>query len=176
MSEPAIRRARPEDAEALAALGERTFRATFVEEFQIPYPTADLEAYLARKYAPESFARWIAADDSAVWVAEPPGRGLVGYAAAGPCKLPHADVKPGEKELHYLYLDKAMYGSGLGVRLMDVAMAWLDPHGDARTWLGVWSGNVRAQRFYARYGFEKVGEYDYPVGTWVDREFIMRRG
>jgi len=172
----AIRRARLEDAEALAALGERTFRATFIDEFQIPYPQEDLDPYLRAKYAPASFAKLIEADDCAVWVAEPLGRGLVGYATAGPCKLPHPDLRPGEKELHYLYVERAVFGTGLGVQLMDVAMAWLDPHGDARTWLGVWSGNERAQRFYRRYGFEKVGEYDYPVGKWLDREFIMRRG
>ena len=29
---------------------------------------------------------------------------------------------------------------------------------------------------YERHGFGKVGEYDYPVGAWRDREFIFRRG
>ena len=43
-------------------------------------------------------------------------------------------------------------------------------------WIGVWSGNAKAQRLYAAHGFEKVGEYDYPVGAWRDREFILRRG
>ena len=37
-------------------------------------------------------------------------------------------------------------------------------------WIGVWSGNDKAQRLYAAYGFEKAGEYDYPVGAWRDRE------
>ena len=46
---------------------------------------------------------------------------------------------------------------------------------DRVQWLGVWSGNLRAQRFYRRYGFEKAGEYNYPVGKVVDREFIFHR-
>ena len=25
-------------------------------------------------------------------------------------------------------------------------------------------------------GFEKAGEYQYPVGRWMDHEFILRRG
>lgn len=176
MSVSTIRRARLDDAEALAALGERTFRATFLDDFSIPYPEEDLEPYLKAKYAPASFARLI--DDPAygVWVAEPPGRGLVGYSTGGPSKLPHPDRKPDDRELHYLYVERAAFGTGLGVQLMDTAMAWLDPTGDQPIWLGVWSGNERAQRFYARYGFEKVGEYDYPVGQWLDREFILRRG
>mgnify|MGYP001551852877 CR=1 FL=1 len=42
-------------------------------------------------------------------------------------------------------------------------------------WLGVWSENFGAQRFYARYGFEKAGEYLFPVGDTNDLEFILRR-
>jgi len=39
----------------------------------------------------------------------------------------------------------------------------------------VWSENFGAQRFYARYGFEKVGTYEFPVGQTRDLEFILRR-
>ena len=39
----------------------------------------------------------------------------------------------------------------------------------------MWSENFGAQRFYARYGFEKAGEYLFPVGNTNDLEFILRR-
>jgi len=39
----------------------------------------------------------------------------------------------------------------------------------------VWSENFGAQRFYARYGFAKAGEYDFIVGRQRDHEFIYRR-
>ena len=42
--------------------------------------------------------------------------------------------------------------------------------------IGVWSGNLKAQKLYAAYGFEKAGDYQYPVGRWLDDEFILRRG
>ena len=35
--------------------------------------------------------------------------------------------------------------------------------------------NYGAQRFYARHGFEVVGEYSFMVGDHADREFITRR-
>ena len=41
--------------------------------------------------------------------------------------------------------------------------------------LSVWSGNLGAQRFYARHGFSKVGEHTFPVGRVVDLEFTLRR-
>ena len=42
-------------------------------------------------------------------------------------------------------------------------------------WIGVWSENHGAQRFYVREGFEKVGEYGFKVGRTLDLEFILRR-
>jgi diamine N-acetyltransferase len=39
----------------------------------------------------------------------------------------------------------------------------------------VWSENLGAQRFYGRYGFDKVGEYGFVVGKTIDREFILKR-
>lgn len=42
-------------------------------------------------------------------------------------------------------------------------------------YIGVWSENFGAQRLYARYGFQPVGEYLFPVGQHRDREFILKR-
>jgi ribosomal protein S18 acetylase RimI-like enzyme len=77
--------------------------------------------------------------------------------------------------LYRLYIARGLHGQGLAQSLMDAVLAWLVETYSARPWLVVFSENLRAQRFYARYGFEKVGEYDYPVGEWTDREFVMRR-
>ena len=52
---------------------------------------------------------------------------------------------------------------------------WMQARSDGPLWIGVWSGNEKARRLYAAHGFEKAGEYDYPVGAWMDREFILRR-
>ena len=79
-------------------------------------------------------------------------------------------------ELRRLYVSKAAQGLGLGTRLLKLSLDWMKTHTDGPLWIGVWSGNDKAQRLYAAYGFEKAGEYDYPVGAWRDREFILRRG
>lgn len=64
---------------------------------------------------------------------------------------------------------------GLGGRLFDTALDLLQARRSADIWIGVWSANHGAQRFYGRRGFEKVGEYDFAVGSTLDREFILRR-
>ena len=39
----------------------------------------------------------------------------------------------------------------------------------------VFVDNHRARRFYARYGFEAVGRYDFMVGNHADEDIIMRK-
>ncbi|MDB5460576.1 MAG: family acetyltransferase [Caulobacteraceae bacterium] len=171
---PVIRRATAADAEALSALADRLFVQTFVEELAIPYPPADLVHYLRHSNGVDSMEQRLADPMMAVWLAEADGV-AVGYAVAGPAKMPHPDLKPSDGMLNRLYVERDRKGAGLAPRLMDLAMAWLVERFGPRPWLSVYSGNLRAQRFYVRYGFEKCGEHDDPVGTWIDREFIMRR-
>ena len=59
--------------------------------------------------------------------------------------------------------------------LLETALAWMEANTRGALWIGVWSGNLRAQALYAAYGFEKAGEYQYAVGDWRDDEFILRR-
>jgi diamine N-acetyltransferase len=58
---------------------------------------------------------------------------------------------------------------------MDAALTWFTEQQRTPLYIGVWSENFGAQRFYERYGFRKVGEYGFPVGTTVDHEFILKR-
>ena len=170
-----IRRAQPEDAEALSALARATFLETFVQGFAIPYPPEDLERFMAHAYAAGTSAERLPDPAPAVCFAGRAGR-PVAYAACGPAGLPHPDVRPEHGELKALYVAREAQGSGLGPALMATALQWLEREGPRTLWLGVWSETHRAQRFSARYGFTKAGEYDFPVGEWRDREFILRRG
>ena len=174
MTDAAIRIAGPADAQRLSALGWETFLHTFVHGFALPYSPADLQAFHAASYAPERFAAALADPARRAWIAERDGD-AVGFATAGPCGLPHPDATAAHGELHRLYVLPDEKGAGLAARLMDAVLAWLERDGPRPLWLGVWSGNHRAQRFYARYGFAKAGEYAYPVGETRDREFILHR-
>ncbi len=165
-----IRRANVEDAEQLSALATQTF----VETFGHLYPDADLQAFLMEAYAVERSRIVLAHPDYAIWLLEDDGV-AVGHAAAGPCGLPHPQVREGDGELKRLYLLKDRQNSGWGSRLFETALQWLQRDGPRTLWIGVWSENFGAQRFYARYGFEKVGEYEFPVGQVRDLEYILRR-
>ena len=165
-----VRRATPDDAEVVAALATRTF----IETFGALYPPDDLASFLRESYSVERQQVILSHPDYAIWLVEEGGE-AVGHVAAGPCGLPHPEVQPGDGEIKRLYLRQGWQGGGRGARLMDAAMAWMLRDGPRALWLGVWSENLGAQRFYARYGFGKVGEYLFPVGDTRDLEFILRR-
>lgn len=40
-------------------------------------------------------------------------------------------------------------------------------------WLGVWEDNGAAQRFYERYGFQKVGEHGFTMAATTQTDWIM---
>lgn len=170
-----IREAVPEDADALSTFGWRTFTETFLEDLGCAYPAADLKAYFEEAYLPAVFAKWIASPDYGVWVAEEDGE-LAAYAVTGPCSFPHPDARDSAGELKRLYVARPAHGRGLALELMNTALATLEAQGRTPVWLSVWSGNIRAQKFYAKHGFAKVGEYDFPVGETRDHEFLFRRG
>lgn len=170
-----IRPATPTDAAPLAALKRATFHETFLEDgFAIPYPPADLALFEATSWAPEAVAAELANPARATWIAETGGV-AVAYAQVGPCKLPHPEVRAGAGELYQLYALRAAQGMRVGGRLLDVALDHLAATRPGPVWLGVWSGNVKAQAVYAKRGFRKVGDYRFPVGAWEDEEFIFRR-
>ena len=166
-----IRRAIPADVPALAELGAHTF----IETFGHLYTPEDLQAFLDESHTEAAYAK-VLADGSpyALWLAERDGR-AIGYAQAGPCGLPHADVGAEDGEIKRLYLRGDAQNGGAGRALMDAMLAWLLRDGPRTLWLSVWSENYGAQRFYARYGFEFAGEYAFMVGTQRDREFMYRR-
>lgn len=166
-----IRRADVADAAALAALGA----ATFTEAFGRFYPAEDLEAFLESTHAPDTWRRTLADPKRAVWIVEAADRKPIGYICVGPCKLPIEPREPTAGEVHQLYVLAEFHGRKLGTRLMDAGLDWLNASGQTPIYVGVYSQNHGAQRLYARYGFEKVGEYGFRVGETVDREFIMRR-
>jgi diamine N-acetyltransferase len=169
--EPRIRRAAWADSARLAELGARTFRETFGHL----YSPADLQHFLQTTRSRDAFEHTLRDPDSAVLLLES-GEHAAGYALIGRCKLPVESLEATAGEIQQLYLRTDTQRAGLGSKLLRAAIELLQSSGRAPLYVGVWSQNTGAQRLYERFGFEKVGEYDFPVGAQLDREFILRRG
>lgn len=167
----AIRRATPPDAPTLAALGA----ATFTETFGHLYRDADLQAFLAGTHSVAAWNSVLADPARAVWMAGLADGTPIGFIAVGACRLPVENREPTAGEIQQLYVLADYQKLRLGSQLMDLGLEWLQVQGRTPLYIGVWSENFGAQRFYGRYGFRKFGEYGFRVGETVDREFILKR-
>ena len=165
-----IRAAVPDDAAALEELGQRTF----LEKFGHLYAKADLDAHLEAAHARTVYARMIDSPDYLVRIAALPDGALSAYLVCSPLELPADDAKDGAVELMRVYVDTPLQGRGLGSHFIGEAVEWARISRAPELYLSVFSGNEDARRLYERHGFEKVGEFDFPVGNHLDLEFLMR--
>jgi diamine N-acetyltransferase len=167
--EPGNRVADASEAEALAQFSIKQF----CDNFAHLYTPQDLQTFLASAYDAKAIEQSMR-DGSCTYLVTEDERGYTGYLKYGLCKLPVENPPARHAEIHQLYIDKDAQSSGLGQLLMDAALERLEPLSDA-IYLGVWSQNLRAQRFYQHYGFKPVGQYHFMVGEQADLEFILLR-
>jgi diamine N-acetyltransferase len=166
-----IRRAAAEDVPQLAQLGA----ITFTETFGHLYKPQDLQTFLTNSRSEARYAKLLADPRTGIWLGIVGSSPPIGYAVVGRCKLPVENLEPNAGELQELYVRSGHRGLQMGTHLLNKALNWLDSQGFGPLYIGVWSENTGAHRLYGRFGFEKVGEYGFPVGDHVDREFILRR-
>lgn len=160
-----LRRAEAADAAACSLVAS----ATFLEAFAGILDGPDIVAHVGSKSDPASFAAWITDPGSVVTLAEAAtGAAPLGYSVLTTSDLPIAP-EPGDIELKRIYALFPTHGTGLGPALMERAVADARTMERRRVLLGVYGGNLRAQRFYAKQGFEVVGARRFLVGaTWHD--------
>ncbi len=158
---------------ALAPDLARVGRETFSEKFGPLYKPEDLQLFLDGSHTPDIYRTLIADPACALWLVTE-NENPLGYCVVGPSTLPVPDDPPSAGELVRLYLTKTAQGRGLGRQLMKLALAWMTPRFD-RIFLSVYAFNEGAQRFYQRFGFEKIHDYHYMVGNHADPEWIMER-
>ncbi|QIG45603.1 GNAT family N-acetyltransferase [Nocardioides anomalus] len=143
-----IRRAVPEDAEALGHL--------HLDVWDDAYTGLMPQSVLDRRRADASgrIERWreiLTSSDEPTYLAEAAEEGLVGFAGSGPTRDNDVDI---ELELWALYVRAAYYGTGVGYALFETVV------GDRACCLWVLAGNERAIAFYERQGFQLDGTED----------------
>ncbi len=165
-----LRSPTPEDLPKLAALG----RDTFVETFGDLYTPEDLNFFLEEAYHDQVVAEELADPGLTHQIIEYQEQ-LIAFAKIGPVHVPVDKPAPGSMELGQLYVLREFLGQGLGDKLMTWALDRFAAFNPPELYVSVFSENERAIRFYQKYGFQKCGEYGYPVGNHIDLEWIMKK-
>lgn len=166
---PGYRDATAADAPAIRAVYLESFNAVF----QHLYAVEDYDAFIAGQT--EATFRAQLEDRAYAFRLAQAANGPVGFCKLGPPSLPYDPAGRTCIELRQLYLLDAAQGTGVANALMAWAFDEARARGAAEMWLSVFSGNPRARRFYARHGFEEVGQFKFMVGNHADDEYLCRR-
>ena len=78
-------------------------------------------------------------------------------------------------ELQRIYVVERVFGKGIGERLLKHCFETARAQGFETLWLGVWEENRRAQRFYEKHGFRRVGTLTFPYGDSVGINFVLEK-
>lgn len=166
----ALRRATPEDAPALAALAAKTFHETFAADNR----PEDMAEHLSTAYGVAQQSAEIASTDYATLLAFADGT-LAAFAQVRRHQPPPCVTGAAPIEIHRFYVDRPWHGQGVARPLMDACLDAARAFGGRTLWLSVWERNPRAQAFYAKAGFTRVGEADFWVGPDRQADHILAR-
>lgn len=165
-----IREAELSDARQLARLAERTFRATFAAV----NTAEDMEAHCRSSYGEAIQAAEITDPKRMTLLCEMEGD-LVGFAQLRWGRGPACVVSAAAGEIQRLYVADAWHGRGIAQALMNACIDEVRRRGADLVWLGVWEHNPRAIAFYTKFGFVKVGEQVFQLGSDAQRDLVMAR-
>ena len=157
-----------EDIEALQAIAKQTFTETFGSQ----NTAEDLAKFLSEEYAfdklkaevenPESFYYFCYFEDE-----------LAGYLKLNVGAAQTEPDYPEALEIQRIYVLQKYQRKRMGRAMKREALAVAEELKKPQVWLGVWENNFKAQAFYQKSGFKKVGSHDFILGNDKQTDYIL---
>lgn len=165
-----IRRINIDDVVALSVIARRTFYDTF----RGTCTEADMQSFLNQFYNEEQLGKELQDLKTFCFFAEADGVPLAYLHFKEDYTNFPEEKKWKALELKRIYVLREFHGKGIAQKLMDFILNFAVANKYEMLWLGVWEHNIRAQKFYEKYGFENSGyTHDFPIGntpqtdTWL---------
>ena len=170
-----VRPAGPGDAGVLAEVAAATFALACP-----PHVTSEaIAAFIAEVLSKERFEGYLAdpARELFLSVADDV---VTGYAMVVHGEPADPDVQAAltlrpTTELSKIYVLPDHHGAGTSRLLMEASIEAARARGAEGAWLGVNQQNERAQRFYAKSGFTRVGTKRFKVGDRYEDDYVFER-
>ena len=157
-----------EDIKKLQTIAKQTFTETFGSQ----NTAEDLAKFLSEEYAfdklkaevenPESFYYFCYFEDE-----------LAGYLKLNVGAAQTEPDYPEALEIQRIYVLQKYQGKRIGLAMMQQALAVAKKLKKPQVWLGVWENNLKAQAFYQKSGFKKVGSHDFILGNDKQTDYIL---
>jgi diamine N-acetyltransferase len=167
-----IRIAVAADAATLSELASATFPLACP-----PHTTPEAIAdFISKNFKVTDFDGYLADPERELFLAEVDGQ-AVGYAMLILGEPTDENVKASITlhptcELSKLYVRPGHQGSGVSTALVDTAIQYARADRREGMWLGVNEENARANAFYEKSGFAKVGVKQFTVGDRQEDDFV----
>jgi len=155
------------------ALLQQISRQTFFESYSHLNTEENMQHYLAHNLGLAQLTKEIQHPASQFYFARM-GQTIVGYIKInfGEAQTELQDTEATELERIYVY--KQYQGKGIGVQLLQKAIAIGQSRLKNYIWLGVWEKNPRAIQFYQKQGFVPFDTHQYIVGQDIQNDILMK--
>ncbi len=165
-----LRRCGPDDLPALCDIS----RSTYYETFARANTPENMKAYLEQAYSEDKLRRELADGHSEFYFAYVDGE-LAGYLKVNECPAQSDIQDPESLEVERLYVAGAFQDRGLGGVFMKKAVELAVARKKSYVWLGVWEHNHKAQAFYQKHGFYRIGAHPFVMGDDAQTDLVLRR-
>jgi diamine N-acetyltransferase len=156
-----------DDVPALSELAKRTWSDAFGYSVSPDQEAVELEETRSETYFVNALR------EKTILVAER-NDALLGYVQFGDVDIPEVEVRPGDQELHRIYVETELQGRGVGRRLMTAALQHPRLADASRIFLQVWETNEHAIHLYESLGFQRVGTTTFTIGSGdIGEELVM---
>lgn len=165
-----IRPAAPNEADLIVALATTTFYETY---FELDKPL-DLAHYIAKNFNPAKIQSELSNPDSTFFISFF-GEKAIGYVKLRENSRVDCIAEKNVIELQRIYILQKMLGNGFGEKMLRHCLEKAAEKGYRSIWLSVWEYNLKAQSFYEKQGFTRVGTMPYPYGSEIATNFVMKK-
>lgn len=165
-----IRKAIGADAKLIRVLGAVTFFEAYFEQDD----AHDLANYIHESFDLDKIRAEIADKNAAFFIIYLDSH-AVGYAKLRENSRIDCIKTENSIELQRIYVVERVFGKGVGAHLLKHCLETAKAQGFETLWLGVWEENKRAQKFYAKHGFKRAGELEFPYGETVGINFVLEK-
>lgn len=165
-----IRRATLADAVSLSDVATKTFYDTFTGTCT----EQDMQSFLEEYFNVKKVQSELSDEDDFYYLAESAGS-VIGYLRFMEDYRNLPLMKEWKAvELKRIYISKEYHGKGVAQQLMNFMLQFATENNYEVVWLGVWEYNLKAQKFYEKYGFVNSGHTHYfPIGNTPQTDFWL---
>jgi ribosomal protein S18 acetylase RimI-like enzyme len=152
-----IRAATKADLDSLRAVGCETYQA----HFSTLWSPSGMQDFLEQDFSQDSLSRSLDLPDRHSWLIASDERGNpLGFSKVN-WSTPAPITGELGAELQKIYFLKSAAGLGYGRQLLQVICDQAVQRRERLLWLDVLKSNLNAQRFYAGFGFRRIGEIPF---------------